>query len=137
MRSRWSTVLAVLGLTVIALGSGRAAHAVSVAGLGTVFSPGLGVNLGFAVLVESQRGGFVRVASGRDHVHCEGRIVAIGPSQVDISAVVTHSTHPLFPPGTPVNFFFRDSATGDIFGSGAFGVPLFTPIASGDIRFRP
>jgi hypothetical protein len=95
------------------------------------------MNLKFTVLVGSDRGGFVWVAAGRNQILFEGRIVGRGLDVADITAVVTHSTHPLFPPGTTALFSFWDRATGDLFGAGAFQVPLFQPITSGRITFRP
>src|SRR5262249_44240284 len=118
MNTRWSIVLAALCLTLMALGSSRAAHAESVRGGGTV-SVGRDV-VYFSVSAQRDRGGTsgtFRVRSGGFERVCAVKELQFtfdpGQGRVTGFAVVTHSTDPRSV-GSTVGFFFMDNeATGD------------------------
>jgi hypothetical protein len=129
MNTRWSTLLAALCLTVMALGGGRAAHAASVTGAGIVVTVD-GDVLRFNVSARSGRGGIVVVRFGGDEFVCAvtGLGFNYGSSfaNASVSAVVTDSTNPSFPVGAGVQFGFTDWFTGsDGFGLNGLGFDDF------------
>jgi hypothetical protein len=145
MKTRWSTVLAALCLTLMALGSGRAAHAASVEGAGTFVSTAYGV-LHFNVHARSDAGGtvdgWVRVYSGRDYVFCDVKALSLtfgfdgSFAAAEVTAVVRHSTLPGIPPNAVVGFAFLVNELGTQVRSRPFGPVDFTRITSGHINIR-
>jgi hypothetical protein len=143
MKTRWSTVLAALCLTLMALGSGRAAPSViSVTGAGTVASPVFGT-LHFSVEAQSDKGGHVSVSygSGLGLVHYAVRSVfPLVFNQVLLSAVVTHSTdESRFPVGRTDEFTFQDTRAriGGIAWSGLNDGGTLHPLTNGRIKVTP
>jgi hypothetical protein len=138
MNTRWSTVFAALGLTVMALGSGRAAHAASVTGAGTVLTDS-GDVLWFSVSAQSSRGATVVVRVGGDQFLCAAAADQLNffGNGVSVNAVVTRSTNPLWV-GSRAYFLFLDNgAAVDQFKSLDFGVNPASAITSGFITIRP
>jgi hypothetical protein len=139
MNTRWSTVLAALCLTVMTLASGRAAHADSVTGGGTVSTPA--VDLSFSVSAESGKGGHVTVSYGTAHLqYAVTQVIPFFTGQIIVSAVVTHSTDPSrFPVNRPDEFKFQDGrfGGGDAFAwSGLDDGGTLHRLTSGNIRIR-
>jgi hypothetical protein len=140
MNTRWSTVLAALCLTVMALASGRAAHADSVTGGGTVSTPA--VDLSFSVSAESGKGGHVTVSYGTAHLqYAVTQVIPFFTGQIIVRAVVAHSTDPSrFPVNRPDEFTFQDGRFprgGDAFAwSGLGDGGTLHRLTSGNIRIR-
>jgi hypothetical protein len=145
MKTRWSIVLAALCLTLMALGSGRAAPADSVFGHGTVSTPA-GVDLAFnAGAFTGARGtleGDVVVGDSHVHVLYDVRSLFLFGSfgNARVSGVVTHSQdNSRFPVGRTDTFVFHDGRFGgvDAFAWSGFNDGLtFHPLRSGDIKIR-
>jgi hypothetical protein len=146
MMTRWFTLLAALCLTVMALGTGRAAHAASMAGHGLVGSS-FG-ELVFVVNAQSKgrnQEGYIRVEFDRGlqvHLKVKTAVFNIGPQSDSalLTAVVSISNDPRFPPGAVASFFFVDNgASGDRddeVQSDLFGIPNRTPLTLGAIRIK-
>jgi hypothetical protein len=137
MNTRWSTLLAALGLTLLALGSGRAAHAASVTGQGTIVANS-GDVLWFTVAADSHGGGAVLVRIGADQIVFAVTPVIFTQYKAVLDVVVKQSTTWVFPPGYTSRFVFYDyGTTDDAFISAEWSSSSADTIASGNITIRP
>jgi hypothetical protein len=143
MKTRWSTVLAALCLTLMALGSSRAAHAESVKGAGTVVSPVFGV-IRFSVSAANLEGGHISVSYDVDHVHYDVTGVrGILWGRIFVTGVVTHALNPnAFPVGRADTFLFQDGSYPETDGidrfawTGLDSVLTLRPLTTGQILIR-
>jgi hypothetical protein len=143
MKTRWSTGLAALGLTLMALSSGRAAHAASVTGGGTVVISGQSV-VWFSVSARRDAGrteGTLRIRDPYAEFICDVTDLSFsfanGRSVVTGRGVVTHTTGGPYRVGMTTPFFFEDNeATGDRVALDGWGMPPSRPI-NGSIKIRP
>jgi hypothetical protein len=149
MNTRFATVFAALCLTVMALGSGRAAHADTlVTGGGTVDSPG--IYFEFSVSARSDEGGIVQIEFSEQSKWQQVQYtvtrftVPPSPGMVYVTAVVTRSTTSRFPVGQTADFGFLDAKyrSDTVYDGIAWswtGDFLFRPLRRGtiNINFNP